>query len=134
MPDINANLGRQLQVARKERHLRQADLAEAAGVDRTTVIRAERGGHVQAPTLVKLVQALGLQSDHLEPKPDHVEHHAVSSSPYERACAYLLALPPAAQESALEFLLRQWHPMYFGGKSETVDVRDGHYGPDGRRR
>jgi transcriptional regulator with XRE-family HTH domain len=41
--------------------LSQADLAEQAGVQRTTVIRIERGGEANVSTMRKLSRALGVK-------------------------------------------------------------------------
>ena len=53
-------LGRRVEAHRLERNLRQVELAERAGVGRSTVQKLERGGTVQTISLVKILRALDL--------------------------------------------------------------------------
>lgn len=51
-----------LERERKIRLLTQAQLAEKAGVDRTTVNRAERGRHVDLLVVKRIADALGVDA------------------------------------------------------------------------
>lgn len=50
----------QLRRIRDARALTQEELAERAGVDRTTIMRAEAGQHLRQSTVRKLARALGV--------------------------------------------------------------------------
>lgn len=58
-PEILRELGSRLGRLRKARGLRQADAAAAAGLDRTTVSRAERGDNPNLLTVVRLLRVYG---------------------------------------------------------------------------
>lgn len=58
-PEILEILGRRLARVRKAHGLTQADAADQAGVDRTTVSRAERGDNPNLLTLVRLLRVYG---------------------------------------------------------------------------
>ena len=58
-PEVMAILGRRFARVRKARGLTQAEAAERAGVDRTTVSRAERGDNPNLLTLVRLLRVYG---------------------------------------------------------------------------
>jgi transcriptional regulator with XRE-family HTH domain len=65
-------LGRRLARVRKSAGLTQGDAAERAGLDRTTVSRAERGDNPNLLTVVRLLRVYG-RLDALEsfiPEPD----------------------------------------------------------------
>lgn len=53
-------LGRRLEAHRHRAELTQAELAERAGVGRSTVQRIEGGGSIQLTSLLRLLRALGL--------------------------------------------------------------------------
>jgi putative transcriptional regulator len=52
-------LGRRLRQRRLDRNLSQHDVAEKAGVDRTTIGQLERDGRASLLTLVQVLRALG---------------------------------------------------------------------------
>lgn len=58
-----------LRAWRMRRALSQAELAEAAGVVRGTVARAERGGVVSFPNIRQLADALYITVDQLDEEP-----------------------------------------------------------------
>lgn len=58
-PEILRELGGRLARLRKAQGLRQADAAERAGLDRTTVSRAERGDNPNLLTVVRLLRVYG---------------------------------------------------------------------------
>lgn len=58
-PEILEELGRRLARLRKSAGLTQAEAGERAGVDRTTVSRAERGDNPNLLTLVRLLRVYG---------------------------------------------------------------------------
>jgi len=58
-PEILAELGRRLARLRKGCGLTQAEAARLAGVDRTTVSRAEQGNNPNLLTLVRLLRVYG---------------------------------------------------------------------------
>ena len=71
-PEILAELGRRLARIRKTHGLTQGEAAERAGLDRTTVSRAERGDNPTLLTVVRLLRVYG-RLDALEsfvPEPD----------------------------------------------------------------
>lgn len=57
--ETTAELGRRLARLRINADLTQAQLAERAGVTRSTVQRFERGGSIQLESLIKLLRPLG---------------------------------------------------------------------------
>lgn len=57
--EITAELGRRLARLRISAELTQAQLAERAGVTRSTVQRFERGDSIQLESLIKLLRPLG---------------------------------------------------------------------------
>lgn len=58
-PDIMEELGRRLARLRKARGLTQADAARQAGLDRSTVSRAENGDNPNLLTVVRLLRVYG---------------------------------------------------------------------------
>jgi transcriptional regulator with XRE-family HTH domain len=71
-PEISRELGRRLARVRKSAGLTQGDAAERAGLDRTTISRAERGDNPNLLTVVRLLRVYG-RLDALEsfiPEPD----------------------------------------------------------------
>ena len=58
-PEIVAVLGRRLAQLRKAAGFTQADAAERAGLDRTTVSRAEQGDNPTLLTVVRLLRVYG---------------------------------------------------------------------------
>jgi transcriptional regulator with XRE-family HTH domain len=56
--DENANLGRAIHEARMTLGMSQSELAEASGLARATVQKAERGGAIRASNIARLEQAL----------------------------------------------------------------------------
>jgi len=71
-PEIARELGRRLARVRKSAGLTQGDAAERAGLDRTTISRAERGDNPNLLTVVRLLRVYG-RLDALEsfiPEPD----------------------------------------------------------------
>ena len=58
-PEILQELGRRLRQLRMARGLTQAQAANQAGLDRTTVSRAERGENPNLLTLVRLLRVCG---------------------------------------------------------------------------
>lgn len=56
---IVAEIGRRLALHREGLNLTQGELAERAGVARSTVQRIERGDSIQLSSLVKLLRAVG---------------------------------------------------------------------------
>lgn len=71
-PEILEELGRRLARLRKSAGLTQAEAAERAGLDRTTVSRAERGDNPNLLTLVRLLRVYGRLTtlDAFIPEPD----------------------------------------------------------------
>lgn len=71
-PEILAELGRRLAGLRKSRDLTQARAAERAGLDRTTVSRAEHGDNPTLLTVVRLLRVYGRLDalDAFIPEPD----------------------------------------------------------------
>ena len=71
-PEIMLEVGRRLARLRKSRDLTQADAADRAGVDRTTVSRAERGDNPNLLTVVRLLRVYGRLAalDAFIPEPD----------------------------------------------------------------
>jgi transcriptional regulator with XRE-family HTH domain len=64
-PDIMAEIGRRLRALRDATGLNQTEVAERAGLDRTTVSRAEQGDNPTLSTLVRLLRVYG-RTDALE--------------------------------------------------------------------
>ncbi len=58
-PEILRQLGDRLARIRKSRELTQAEAADRAGIDRTTVSRAERGENPNLLTVVRLLRVYG---------------------------------------------------------------------------
>jgi transcriptional regulator with XRE-family HTH domain len=58
-PEVMVELGRRLARLRKARGMTQAEAAARAGLDRTTVSRAERGDNPNLLTLVRLLRVYG---------------------------------------------------------------------------
>ncbi|MDH5761226.1 MAG: helix-turn-helix transcriptional regulator [Gemmatimonadota bacterium] len=58
-PEIMKELGERLTRLRRSRSLTQADAAERAGIDRTTVSRAERGDNPNLLTVIRLLRVYG---------------------------------------------------------------------------
>lgn len=58
-PEILAELGRRLAGVRKAAGLTQAEAAERAALDRSTVSRAERGDNPNLLTVVRLLRVYG---------------------------------------------------------------------------
>lgn len=58
-PEILKELGRRLARIRRSRDLTQAEAADQAGIDRTTVSRAERGDNPNLLTVVRLLRVYG---------------------------------------------------------------------------
>ena len=58
-PEVMVELGRRLAWLRKARGMTQAEAAARAGLDRTTVSRAERGDNPNLLTLVRLLRVYG---------------------------------------------------------------------------
>lgn len=71
-PEIMVEVGRRLARLRKSRDLTQAEAADRAGVDRTTVSRAERGDNPNLLTVVRLLRVYGRLDalDAFIPEPD----------------------------------------------------------------
>lgn len=71
-PEILRQLGRRLGRLRKARGVTQAEAAELAGLDRTTVSRAERGDNPTLLTVVRLLRVYGRVSalDSFIPEPE----------------------------------------------------------------
>lgn len=71
-PEIMGEVGRRLARLRKSRDLTQAEAADRAGVDRTTVSRAERGDNPNLLTVVRLLRVYGRLDalDAFIPEPD----------------------------------------------------------------
>lgn len=63
-------LGERLAAYRIARGLKQADLAERAGIGRATLIRFESGAAGTVDTLLRLLRALGLEDRVLDLVPD----------------------------------------------------------------
>ena len=57
---VVGELGRRLAAHRIERNLTQSELADAAGVARSTVQRIEGGGSIQLASLVRIMRSLHL--------------------------------------------------------------------------
>lgn len=68
---VLAELGRRIAQHRLNRNLTQDELAQEAGVSRSTVARFEQGESTQVTNLVRILRALGLLSnlDKLVPEP-----------------------------------------------------------------
>src|SRR5712692_2537110 len=61
-----------LKIVRLRRALTQQQLAEKAGINRATIVRLEGGQDQPFPTTVrKLADALGVQPEDLEERPNH---------------------------------------------------------------
>ena len=58
-PDVMAEVGRRLRGLRDAMGLSQAEAAAEAGLDRTTVSRAERGDNPTLLTLIRLLRVYG---------------------------------------------------------------------------
>jgi transcriptional regulator with XRE-family HTH domain len=58
-PEVLREVGRRLARLRKARDLTQAEAAELAGMDRTTVSRAEQGDNPTLLTVVRLLRVYG---------------------------------------------------------------------------
>jgi transcriptional regulator with XRE-family HTH domain len=54
---------------RRRRAMTQGELAQAAGISRVTVNRAERGGAISMENVRKLASALGITVDQLQRAP-----------------------------------------------------------------
>lgn len=65
-----ADLGQQLEAYRISRNLKQAELAELAGVGRSTLARMEAGKGGTIDSLARVMRALGLGARLLEVVPD----------------------------------------------------------------
>ena len=65
-----ADLGQQLESYRISRNLKQAELAEMAGVGRSTLARMEAGKGGTIDSLARVMRALGLGARLLEVVPD----------------------------------------------------------------
>lgn len=65
-----ADLGKQLEAYRISRNLKQAELAELAGVGRSTLARMEAGKGGTIDSLARVMRALGLGARLLEVVPD----------------------------------------------------------------
>lgn len=65
-----ADLGQQLEAYRISRNLKQAELAELAGVGRSTLVRMEAGKGGTIDSLARVMRALGLGERLLEIVPD----------------------------------------------------------------
>ena len=70
-PEIMEALGARLRALRKAQKRTMVEVAEAAGLDRETVSRAERGDNPTLATLVRLLRTYGRLSalDDLIPEP-----------------------------------------------------------------
>lgn len=70
---IVARLGKEVKRIRLERNLSQAEVAERAGLDRTTVGKLEAGRAATLLTVVQVLRAIGrldlLDAFHQEPQP-----------------------------------------------------------------
>jgi len=71
-PEIMAELGGRLAGLRKAAGLTQAEVAERAGLDRSTVSRAERGDNPNLLTVIRLLRVYGRLGalDAFVPEPD----------------------------------------------------------------
>jgi transcriptional regulator with XRE-family HTH domain len=58
-PAVMAEVGRRLRSLRRAAGLNQAEVAERAGLDRTTVSRAELGDNPTLLTLIRLLRVYG---------------------------------------------------------------------------
>lgn len=65
-----ADLGQQLEAYRISRNLKQAELAELAGIGRSTLVRMEAGKGGTIDSLARVMRALGLGERLLEIVPD----------------------------------------------------------------
>ncbi len=65
-----ADLGRRLEAYRISRNIKQADLAELAGIGRSTLARMEAGKGGTIDSLARVMRALGLSERLLEIVPD----------------------------------------------------------------
>ena len=106
---VSVSVGQQLRALRKAAGLRQEDVAHKAGIDRTTVIRAEQGDPITSETLIRFMQALRPPNSELLQGLNQED-----GNPYNRCCAYVRALPVDAVEALLDHLFREWHPRHFG--------------------
>lgn len=89
------NYASKIATARKIRGWRQDELAEAAGVARTTVVNVERGKTVpQMEVLWRLMTALDMTGDFGAPQPEWIEQ-------YFRIMAPLMQRIPEAQRAAV---------------------------------
>ena len=70
---VVSQLGKELRRMRLERNLSQAEVAERAGLDRTTVVKLEAGRAATLQTLVQVLRAMDrlelLDAFHQEPQP-----------------------------------------------------------------
>jgi len=64
-----ADLGRQLEAYRISRNLKQADLAEMAGIGRATLARMEAGKGGTIDSLARVMRALGVEERLIEVVP-----------------------------------------------------------------
>ena len=64
--DERADLARQVEPIRRDRGLTQQQLADLAGVNRSTIVSMERGGEPQAGKLRLVLEALGVDLDVVE--------------------------------------------------------------------
>jgi transcriptional regulator with XRE-family HTH domain len=71
-PEVLREIGRRLARLRKARDITQAEVAELAGIDRTTVSRAEQGDNPTLLTLLRLLRVYGRVStlDAFIPEPE----------------------------------------------------------------
>ena len=106
---VSVSVGQQLRQLRRAAGLRQEDVARKAGIDRTTVIRAEQGEPITSETLIRFMQALRLPNSELLQ-----ELNVEDGNPYNRCCGYVRSLPVDAVEELLDHLFKEWHPKYFG--------------------
>ena len=58
--EIQRGLGRQIELFRMSRNMRQLDLANAAGISRATLSRIESGQGGTIDTMLRLMRALGI--------------------------------------------------------------------------
>lgn len=65
-----ADLGRQLEVYRISRNLQQVELADLAGIGRSTLVRMEAGKGGTIDSLARVLRALGLEERLIQIVPD----------------------------------------------------------------
>jgi transcriptional regulator with XRE-family HTH domain len=80
---------------RQERKLSLRKLSEVAGVDKVTLIRAERGDSVRLGTLEKIADGLGVEVRDLFPKED-------APQPHELTLEWLLGADNRNRHTALQ--------------------------------